>query len=216
MLPLKDFLAIFGSLVNEFRVINEHFEMSVNSTTDDYDSVFDRWRQDIQRRFRQVSISRRWATDQKPILRNTLFFIVRYGQTYNTEVKYLFVEEFRKSFAENIKTAIDALMETLFRFQVFVLLFKAEHETLDRQEFEKEFLEWKKTLYKKADVYAVDFLWADEIKLPEGEDRGEKSDENPNKVDLTLSQKDNVLFFVQYDLDNPPPLIKEIQVEQDI
>ncbi|URA09164.1 hypothetical protein [Thermospira aquatica] len=216
MLPLKEFLSIFDALVNEFRIINDHFEMNANSTTEDYDGVFDRWRQDIQRRFRQVVIDRRWATNQKLILRNTLFFIVRYGKTYNTEVKYLFTEEFRKEFAEQIRNAIDALIETLFRFQLFVLVFKTEHEKINRGEFEKEFLEWKKTLYKKAEVYAVDFLWVDEIEMVERGDQSENDQKVSNRVDLTLSQRDNVQFFVRYDLDNPPPLIKDIQIEQDI
>ncbi|MCX7883070.1 MAG: hypothetical protein N2314_07605 [Brevinematales bacterium] len=209
MLELKEFLAIFDVLVNEFRIINDHFEANVHSTIEDYDNIFHRWRQDIQRRFRQVVIGHRWATNQRPILQNTLFFIVRYGNTYNCEVKYLFNPQFRQEFGTLLREALDALSEILFRFQVFVITYKADHPTLDHHEFEQEFLEWKKTLYKQADVYAVDFLWAEEMATEE---------ENPKShtVELTLSQKDNVTFFVQYDLDNPPPLIKEIQIEQDI
>jgi len=74
---------------------------------------------------------------------------------------------------------------------------------VEKDTWEKEFLEWKKTLYKTADVYAVDFIWVNE-----GEEAGKS-------VELTLSQKDNFVILVRYDLDNPPPLIKEIQVEQD-
>jgi hypothetical protein len=209
MLELKEFLSIFDVLVNEFRIINDHFEAYPHSTIEDYDSIFHRWRQDIQRRFRQVVIAHRWATDQKLILQNTLFFIVRYGQTYNCEVKYLFTPQFRQGFGNLLREALDALIETLFRFQVFVITYKADHDTIEHTEFEKEFLEWKKTLYKQADVYAVDFLWAE--KPPSTEEN-----QKENVVELTLSQKDNVVFFVHYDLDNPPPLIKEIQVEQDI
>ncbi|MFN3660383.1 MAG: hypothetical protein ACK4TN_03990 [Brevinematales bacterium] len=212
MLELKEFLTIFDLLVNEFRIINDHFEANTHSTIEDYDSIFHRWRQDIQHRFRQVVIRHRWATDQKHILQNTLFFIVRYRDSYNCEVKYLFTPQFRQEFGNLLREAIDALVETIFRFQVFVLTYKSDHDIITHAEFEKEFLEWKKSLYKQAEVYAVDFLWTE---------RPHKTEENQqenqeNIVELTLSQKDNIVFFVQYNLDNPPPLIKEIQVEEDI
>jgi len=213
MLELKEFLSIFDGLVNEFRIINDHFEAHAKSTIEEYDTVFHRWRQDIQRRFRQVTIAHRWATNQTLVMKNTLFFIVRYGESYNCEVKYLFDPAFRMAFAETLRDAIDALMEAIFRFQVFVLLYKAEHETIDRQTFESEFLEWKKSLYKKADVYAVDFLW---VESSLGKEEPSSESPQPFLVDLTLSQKDNVVFFVRYNLDHPPALIKEIQIQEDI
>ncbi|MFN4216993.1 MAG: hypothetical protein ACK4HQ_06310 [Brevinematales bacterium] len=208
MLELKEFLSIFDLLVNEFRIINDHFEANTHSTIEDYDIIFHRWRQDIQHRFRQVVIGHRWATDQKHILQNTLFFIVRYGDSYNCEVKYLFTPQFRQEFGNLIREALDALVEIIFRFQVFVLTYKSDHDDINHTEFEKEFLEWKKSLYKQAEVYAVDFLW---VEPPANE-----KNQQENRVELTLSQKDNIVFFVRYNLDTPPPLIKEIQVEEDI
>ena len=204
MLPLKEFFSTFALVTHEFRIINEHFEMHARSTLEEYESVFFRWRQDIQRRFREVSITHRWATRHPLLIDNILFFIVRYGITYNCEVKYLFTPQFRREFSMNLQNALDTLEETIFRFQLFVLTYKVQYETVEKDTWEKEFLEWKKTLYKTADVYAVDFIWVNE-----GEEAGKS-------VELTLSQKDNFVILVRYDLDNPPPLIKEIQVEQDI
>ncbi len=159
---LDDFLSVFKQVVNEFRILNEHFDSKSNSKTMNYDIVFSSWLRDMSKRYHELLLSMHWGTSSPVIMKNEILFDVRYKEEYFFEVKYKFDPAFVATFVPNVKGAIERYFDMVKRLKAFnrTLDLKANPKTED---YEKLVSAWKKDVYETLTNTALDFHWGNNL-----------------------------------------------------
>jgi hypothetical protein len=185
-MTIVDFTEILRQIINEFRILNEHFNNQNRSTTEDYDQISANWVRDMLKRFKNIPLNLHWATSSPHILKNQLLFDIRYTDEYFCELKYKFDETLIRGFVDSIKNI-------LTDFQIVIKSFIAFNDTFDidnkpaTQDYEKEFSDWKKYIGNIAPNVTLDYHWGNKM---------ESLLLNP--IYLTVMFADDCLFEVKY------------------
>lgn len=161
---LDDFISVFRQVVNEFRILNEHFDSKANSKTVSYDIVFANWHRDMNKRYHELLLSMHWSTSSNLITKNEILFDVRYKEDYFVEIKYKFDQAYVSQFVASVKQYLTQFMELVHKLSAFnkTVDFKAISTT---EEYDKLLPSWKKDVYESLTNTALDFHWANKTNL---------------------------------------------------
>jgi hypothetical protein len=155
---LEEFLNVLKQILNELRILNEHFDSKAKSKTIDYDVVFSHWTKDMARRYKGLPLNMHWGRSSPLITKNEILFDVRYKDEYFCEVKYKFDPQFVNQFK-------NSLLDFYEKFQLISKGFDDFKKNFDYKtnpkidNFEKEFSNWKKEIYNIVQDVALDIHW---------------------------------------------------------
>ena len=161
---LDDFISVFKQVVNEFRILNEHFDSKANSKTVSYDIVFSNWHRDMNKRYHELQLSMHWSTSSNLITKNELLFDVRYKDEYFVEVKYKFDQAFVSQFTGSVKEYLAQFIELVHKLVAFNKTVDFKTVTTS-EEYEKLLPGWKKEVYESLTNTALDFHWMNKTSL---------------------------------------------------
>jgi hypothetical protein len=161
---VDDFISVFRQVVNEFRILNEHFDSKANSKTNSYDVIFSSWLRDMNKRYHELLLSMHWSTSQSMITKNEILFDVRYKEEYFVEIKYKFDQAYVSEFVANVKDYLVRFVELVKKLQAFNKQqdFKQNPRT---EEYDKIIPAWKKEVYESLTNTALDFHWGNKTNL---------------------------------------------------
>lgn len=205
---LDDFISVFRQVVNEFRILNEHFDSKTNSKTVSFDIVFSNWQRDMNKRYHELQLSMHWSTSSNLITKNQILFDVRYKDDYFVEVKYKFDQAYVSEFVSSVKEYLKEFEELVHKLSAFnkTVDFKAVATT---EQYDKLIPSWKKEVYESLTNTALDFHWANKTNLIAT---------NPLffsvmfKDDCLMEMKINLLEEISID---KPTLINNVRTEND-
>ncbi len=185
-MKLEEFLTVFKLIINEFRILNEHFDSHAKSTTAEYDMIFFRWAKDMSRRYNGIPIRMHWGTSSRAIEKNQILFNILYKDDYFSEVKYCFNKSFVIEFQYSIKDAVLMLENIIKAFNLFNSLYD-KNEYGEVADYDRAFNDWKKKGLNISPDIAVDIHWGNKEK-----------DLLDNFFFLTVMFKDNYTFQMKY------------------
>lgn len=161
---LDDFISVFKQVVNEFRILNEHFDSKTNSKTSSYDTIFSNWLRDMNKRYHELLLSMHWSTSQPLITKNEILFDVRYKDEYFVEVKYKFDHAYVSQFVTNVKDYLVIFVDLVRKLWAYNRQqdFKQHPRT---EEYDKIIPAWKKDVYETLTNTALDFHWGNKQTL---------------------------------------------------
>lgn len=185
-MSIEEFMSVFKQIVNEFTILNEHFDSETKSKTTDYDVVFFRWTKDMSKRYKGIPLSMHWATSAPLITKNQILFNVRFKDEYFCEIKYIFNPGFVENFRSSMMNFLDVLFKLVKSFQKSndAYDYKVKTKTSD---YDVYFSNWKKEMYVVHTDIALDSHWGKKTELIE-----------QNPVFLNIMFKDDCLFEIKY------------------
>ena len=194
----EDFLSVFKQIINEFRILNEHFDSRMKSKTTDYDIVFSSWTMDMHKRYRGIPLNMHWATSFPQITRNQILFDVCYKNDYFCEVKYIFDPKFIANFSKSLKEFLETLQKIIKEFNFYNDNFDVNSNP-EIADYDKSFINWKKELYNVFKDIALDIHW-----------ENKNTEIIKNSVFFTIMLRDDYLFEIKYSFKGDGEEIKTI------
>jgi hypothetical protein len=155
---LEEFLKVFEQILNEFRILNEHFDAKSKSKTVDYDSLFDKWIKDMGHRYRGIPLTMHWALSSPNIAKNEIIFDVHYKDDYFFEVKYKFDKCFVEKFPDSTAKFLEVLRNITSEFFEFNEKYDLNAGP-NMTDYELHFSDWQKRVYSGYSDVAIDINW---------------------------------------------------------
>lgn len=156
-LDLSRFFMWIRQVVSEFYVLNTHFETEVTNPVQAYEGIFNSWRLDMSKKYRQIMLHMHWATSSPIIQNNSVVLDVMHRSFYLFEINYRFGDELRPDFAEilkNFENAVDLFQAENKNFKVY--------DGMSRGEYENFFYRIKEKIQLNSGGLLVDITWDNE------------------------------------------------------
>lgn len=197
----EEFLGVFKQIINEFRILNEHFDAKTKSKTTDYDFVFSHWTRDMNKRYKGLPINMHWGTSSPQIAKNEILFDVRFKDEYFCEIKYKFDSKFVANFVNSFKEFVEMFLKIMESFNKFNKNFDIKSSP-NITDYEKSFSNWKKEVYVIHPDIALDIHW-------------EKKTEtiSQNSVFINIMMRNDYLFEKKHSFIDEGELLKPISLD---
>jgi hypothetical protein len=202
-MTIDDFLKAFKQVVNEFRILNEHFDSKSKSNTFDYDAVFFQWTKDMNKRYHELPITMHWGTSSNLIAKNQILFDVRHRDEYYCEIKYRFDPKIIANFTNSFQNFIEVFLQIVKAFSLLNKDYDIKQHPLT-SEYEKVFSEWKREMYSMLKDTALDIHWGNKL-----------AQITLNPLFFTVMYKDDYLFEIKHKFMDEDELNKPVAISYD-